>query len=941
VPRCCAAALVAGSIFPMSEPSIRQVALLESDWKFHLGDVENSIANNHISAYMANKAGWAGGAARPDFDDSDWRSVSLPHDWSVEGRFDPQNHVDNGFLPRGITWYRRHFRLEPSDRGRYLALQFDGVATHSTVAVNGHVLHRNFCGYTPFTVDFSDVANFGDELNVVAVSVDANPIEGWWYEGAGIYRDVRLIKTSPLHIDTFGVFVCPRRIAGDRWATNIETTLVNASDAEANCKVTWTIEGLNEQMIARHSQEARLAPRASHTLTAEIEIKDPQLWSLETPHLYVLKTLVTADGRDADDDATHFGYRTIRFDPDHGFFLNDRPVKLKGTCNHQDHAGVGVAVPDSIQEFRIRRLLEMGTNAYRSAHNPPSTSLLDACDRLGMLVIDENRNFGSSPEHLSQLQTMVRRDRNHPSVILWSICNEEAIQGTPVGANVARTMQQNIRQLDSSRPLTAAVSGGILNDNAIGSVIEVMGINYQLPLHDQYHAKYPRIPLLASETHCVLSTRGTYETSADQHTFASYDSEVATWGATASKTWEHVLARPFVAGAFIWTGFDYRGEPTPLEWPCVNSHFGVMDTCGFAKDAFFFHKALFASENFLHLFPPWNWHGREGQPIRVVAYTNRRDAELFLNGQSLGKRKVDPMRTATWTVPYQPGTLSVIASDSEGHEPLTRTVKTTGSPAKLGLEIHPTFNAATIPATGRFAIPVTVYAADADGNRVPTAANFVTFALNGPAKILGVGNGDPTCHEPDKASSRSLFRGLAQVILQTSTTPGEIELTATADGLSPALLRFKSTAADTIAFVPSATVRYFVSNWRMSPISTARPDIRQPAMEQDVNSLDRINPGAGPQEAWTRASGYAIYRATGKPPKILQETAGRVLFHEIIGEAEAFIDGAAAGRKSNSSPGELTISFPPRTERFVLSLILRATGSPAGITKNVEIIQVR
>jgi len=937
----CAAALVAGSIFRMPEPSIRQIALLESDWKFHLGDVANPVANNHISAYMANKAGWAGGAARPDFDDSDWPSVALPHDWSVEGGFDPQNHVDNGFLPRGIAWYRRYFRLEPPDRGRYLALQFDGVATHCTVAVNGHVLHRNFCGYTPFTVDFTDVANFGEELNVVAARVDANPIEGWWYEGAGIYRDVRLIKTSRLHIDTFGVFVCPRRIAGDRWATDIETTLVNASDAQTNCQVIWTIEGSDGKTIARRDQEATLAPRTSRTLAAEIEINGPQLWSLEAPHLYVLKTLVTEDGRDADDDAIHFGYRTIRFDPDHGFFLNDAPVKLIGTCNHQDHAGVGVAVPDSIQEFRIRRLLEMGTNAYRCAHNPPSTSLLDACDRLGMLVMDENRNFGSSPEHLSQLWMMVRRDRNHPSVILWSICNEEAIQGTAVSANIAKTMQQAIRQLDSSRPVTAAVSGGILNENAIATVIEVMGINYQLPLHDQYHTKYPRVPLLASETHCVLATRGTYETNPHEHTFASYDSDVATWGATARTTWEHILARPFVAGAFIWTGFDYRGEPTPHEWPCVNSHFGIMDTCGFAKDAFFFHKALFASQNVLHVFPHWNWPGREGQPIKVVTYTSCPWAELFLNGQSLGRRQVDPMRTATWDVPYQPGALTVVASDSENQALLSTTLKTTGVPTKLGLEIHPTFNAYTIPASGRFAIPVTAFATDADGNRVPTAANFVTFSLNGPAKILGVGNGDPTCHEPDKASARSLFRGLAQVILQTSTTPGEIELTADADGLSPAVLYFKSTAADNGAIVPIASVRLFVSNWRLSPISMDRPDIQQPAMDKDVNSWDRIDPSAGAQEAWTRTSGYAIYRATCKPRKILQATGGRVVFHEIIGEAEAFIDGAPAGRKSNPAPGELTISFPPGIERFVLSLILRAATSPAGMTKSVEIIQMR
>ena len=713
--------------------------------------------------------------------------------------------------------------------------------------------------------------------------------------------------------------------------------MTNASDVETECRVRWIIEDAAGQVVSERDAAATLAPRTSAVVHGNIEINVPKLWSIGNPQLYNVRTVVSVSGQPVDDDLTPFGYRTIRFDADKGFFLNGEPVKLKGTCNHQDHAGVGVAVPDSIQEFRIRRLLEMGTNSYRCAHNPPAPGLLDACDRLGMLVMDENRNFGSSPEHLRQLRTMVLRDRNHPSIILWSICNEEAIQGTATGAKIALAMQHAVRELDPSRPVTAAVSGGILNDSGIGNVIEIMGINYQLPLHDPYHARHPRVPLIATETHCVLSTRGIYETNDSEHTFASYDKDLAPWGATARETWSHVLSRPFVAGFFAWTGFDYRGEPTPHAWPCVNSHFGIMDMCGFAKDSFFLHKALMTSESFVHLLPHWDWPGREGTPLDVVAYTNCNWVELFLNGKSLGRQRVDPTRMASWEVAYQPGILKVVASHTEEGKPAaSATSETTGPTVGLGLEIHPMFDARTIPADGRYAIPITVFAVDSDGRRVPTAGNLVTFSLSGPARIIGVGNGNPTCHEPDKGSKRSLFRGLAQVILQTSIVAGDIELTALADGATPAVLRIRSAGAPHQPSVLPASMRYLVSNWRMSAITSTPPDVHQRSLDQDVNSWDRIDPGAGPQEAWARTSGYAIYRVTCKPPKVLQSTGGRILFHEIVGEAEVYLDGLAVGRKSDPSAGDLTISFPSGVEQLMLSVLIHAETGPAGIVKHVE-----
>jgi beta-galactosidase len=878
---------------------------------------------------MANKAGWSRGPAKGNFDDSDWRTVDLPHDWSVEGPIDRKNYLDNGFLPRGVGWYRRYFQLEESDRGKYLALQFDGVATHCTVYVNGHLLHRNFCGYTPFTIDISDVANFGEQqLNVIAVFVDATPIEGWWYEGAGIYRHVRLIKDNPYYVTPDGIFVQPERLDSGEWKTWLSVAVANQTDQVVNAEMVAEVFDPSGVQVGRHTHPSHGQPRSTGIECTGLTLEaPPRLWSLDQPNLYTLRVRLGESVSEI-----RYGYRTIRFDADNGLFLNDQPLKLLGTCNHQDHAGVGAAVPDSIQEFRIRRLKEMGCNAIRCAHNPPAKGLLDACDRLGMLVMDENRNFGSSPEHFAQLKAMVERDRNHPSVFCWSLCNEEAIQGTPAAHRITRAMQHFVKQLDPSRPVTAAVSGGIINDDSTADAIEVMGINYQLPLHDSYHAKHPNVPLIAAETHCVLSTRGTYRTDPEEFVFASYDTETAPWGATARQTWRDVSSRPFIAGLFIWTGFDYRGEPSPHGWPCVNSHFGLMDTCGFAKDSFHLHKAYFtgrSGEPFVHLLPHWNWPA-EGEPIRVMTYSNCDEAELFLNGQSFGRKPVDPIEMAEWSVPYQRGQLKAIGI-REGKPVAEAIAETTGPATALGLEIHSSFDAREIPADGHFALPITVFALDDQGWRVPDASPRAEFSVVGPAKIIGVGNGDPTCHEPDKASARSLFRGLAQVIVQTTTTAGAIRLSASSPGVRPATLEFQSAPDRFPMSLPPATLRHFITDWRMSPITPDRPDPNQEIADQDMNSWERIDPARGLQAAWQHAGGYALYRSAFTPPRIVQTRGGTITLPIRNAEsAEVYLDGKPIAATS--------VILEPAGGQRVLSVLVRASLADAGLVGPVEII---
>jgi beta-galactosidase len=920
--------------------SARKVYSLDAGWLFHLGDIETPLRNAHIAAYMANKAGWARGAAKGDYDDSDWREISLPHDWSIEGKFDPANHLDNGYLPRGIAWYRRHFRLEESSRGKYLALQVDGVATHCTVYVNGHCVHRNFCGYTPFTIDITDIANFGDDLNTVAVRVDATTIEGWWYEGAGIYRHVWMIDTNMLHVATDGVFVRPERNGDDTWSAHVATGAENRSDAHLAFTLTSEIVSRDGAIIGTARSECSVEANSAQQVRQEIVVRNPELWTLGMPAVYQMRTRIEVGGERVDEYETTFGFRTIRFDAGYGFFLNGESVKLIGTCNHQDHAGVGVAVPDSIWEFRVGMLKEMGCNAYRCAHNPPAKELLDACDRLGMLVMDENRNFGSSPEHLRQLETMVKRDRNHPSVMLWSICNEEAIQASHAGEAIARTMAEYVRELDPSRPITAAVSGGVLGEVGIGNAIDVMGINYQIGTYDAYHAKHPGKPLIAAETHSTFATRGVYETDAEKKYFSSRDDEKAAWGATARETVGAVWDRDFVAGFFAWTGFDYRGEPTPHEWPCVNSHFGILDICGFPKDSFYLHKSWFTEEPFVHLLPHWNWKGREGEEIEVEVYTNCCELELLLNDELLGRKEGRPIENASWRVPYCAGELKAVGYRS-GESAATAIIRTTGPAAGLGLEIPETFPAGAIPADGAFTIPITVFAMDAGGLRVPTANHFASFTVTGPAKILGAGNGDPTCHEHNQSPSRALFNGLAQVLVQTTRTVGEICLTASAGGLAPATLRFASQPAPQCFALLLAKRRWLITGWRMSPISATRPDPAIAPSEQDMNTWERITLDA-PQKGWEQSTGYVIYRATFTTPKFLHSTGGHIILPAIHGSAEAFLDGQRVEIRINPNRTR-SIAFragsPAGSSRHSIAILLHSGKSPAGIVGPIELTE--
>ena len=459
-------------------------------------------------------------------------------------------------------------------------------------------------------------------------------------------------------------------------------------------------------------------------------------------------------GKIVDQVETEFGIRTVAFDADKGFLLNGQPYVLKGTCNHQDHAGVGVALPDRLQYFRIAKLKEMGDNAYRCSHNPPTPELLEACDRLGMLVMDENRLLGSDAQNMERMERLIRRDRNHPSVAIWSIANEEfTVQYQPVGGRVGATMQRRVQQLDPTRPVTCAANMGD-EYRGINPVIEVRGWNYHIGTNsmDTYHAAHPQQPNVGTEQASTVSTRGIYANDKARGYVSAYDDNKTEWSNLAEEWWPFFAARPWLSGGFIWTGFDYRGEPTPYSWPCINSHFGVLDTCGFPKDNFYYYQAWWSDKTVLHLLPHWNWPGKEGQEIDVRCFSNCEEVELFLNGQSLGRQTMKKNSHLRWQVKYATGTLSARGFKG-GKQVAEEKIETTG--AATAVQLTP--DRATIHADGEDVSVFTVSIRDAAGRVVPTAGNSVRFKLDGPGKIIGVGNGDPSCHEPDVFLSHPKF----------------------------------------------------------------------------------------------------------------------------------------------------------------------------------------
>lgn len=781
-----------------SAASPRVVQSLNEGWRFHLGEAPEAVS--------------------PDYDDSAWRRVDVPHDYVVEGAFVPEDPTVNkggrpdwfwchAFLPVQPAVYRRELRIPASAKGHRVWLEFDGVFNNSRYWLNGREVYNQYSGYTRARFDVTDAAVFGGR-NVLVVQLDPR-YEGWWYEGGGIYRDARMVTLAPVHIASDGVFVMPQLDNpgdGVRADANlkINTDLANLGDASVEATVLNEVFDATGGVVAKTSAAQALGRGAEAKVTQSIPLPGATLWSVETPYLYKLRSTITVAGKVVDQVTTPFGVRHIRFDAERGMFLNGKHVKLKGVNMHQDHAGVGAAMPDRLFTWRLERLKEMGCNSVRLSHNPVAPFLLDECDRMGVLVMAENRNLGDAyvdqsstttpaVEH-RELTALVKRDRNHPSIFAWSLCNEQWIQGTPEAGAMVRAMKRRVLELDPTRPITAALNGGFDTPQGIIGQIDVIGINYNPWVYDAVHKQFPDLPVISSEIASEICTRGIYTTERWEDYYGDpkrgyvpgYSITAGPAGQTVEKAWPPVAERDWIAGGFVWAGFDYKGEPRPFGWPVVNCHYGFMDICGFPKDSYYYYKSWWSDEPVLHLFPHWNWEGREGEEIAVWVHSNCDEVELFLNDVSLGKQTVKPLHHLEWKVKYAPGKL--VAKGVRKGQALESVRVTTGAPAAIRLSA----DRDSLVADKADLAVVTVEVLDAAGRVVPTAGNKIAFKLAGPAALIGVGNGDPSCHEPDKGDSRSAFNGLAQAIVQTTRQSGEITLEATSPGLRPATLTLRS-----------------------------------------------------------------------------------------------------------------------------------------------------
>jgi beta-galactosidase len=758
----------------------REHLLFDFDWKFQFGhgsDPARDLDFGNGQGDFAKSGDFKFATAK--FDDSKWRALNLPHDWAVELPFVHDEELQgHGYKPLGrrypetsVGWYRRSFDIPESDRGRRISLEFDGAFRDALVFLNGYFIGRNNNGYAPFGFDLSDFLIYGGK-NYLVVRMDASFGDGWFYEGAGIYRHVWLTKTDALHLGKWESYV-RTHVHGSETVLTLGTVVQNASTKPENCGVSWKILDASGKIVATAGAvPQKIEADGSARFESAARLTDPVLWSPETPNLYSAIVTVESNGKSRDAERVSFGVRTVVFDADKGFFLNGKPVKIKGTCNHHDHACVGAALPDRLQWYRLAVLKEMGGNAVRTSHNMPTPEWVEACDRMGMMMMCETRLMSSNAEGMAQLELMVKRYRNCPSVIIWSMGNEEwVLQGAPQGEPVMSAMVERTHELDPTRLCTAAVNGDW--SSAFSDALDVEGFNYNLKDIDPWRKTHPKKPAIGSETASTVATRGIYSTDKLRNWVSAYDVNITDWSETAEVWWKFYAAREWLAGGFAWTGFDYRGEPTPYGWPSINSQFGIVDMCGFPKDDFYYYKSWWDDEPVLHLFPHWDWDEREGEPISVWVHSNLDEVELFLNGKSQGSQKVQPLTHLEWKVKYEPGVIEARGSKG-GKVVLTEKRETTGKPESIRL----TADRTEIDANGEDIAVLTVKVHDEEGRALPTAGNMISFKITGEGALLGVGNGDPNCQESDKDPKRSLFNGLAQVIVQASRTPGTITIEA-------------------------------------------------------------------------------------------------------------------------------------------------------------------
>jgi len=784
--------------------------------------------------------GEAPGAEQPDFNDTAWRELRLPHDWAIEGPFDSTQNPHTGALPIfGTGWYRKSFTLPEAAKDRYFSVMFDGAMNNAHVWINGHELGERPYGYISFFFDLTPYLNFGGKVNVLAVRLTPEDKSSRWYPGAGIYRNVWLDITGPVHVATWGTYVTTPDVSAEKATVAVQTELRNQGTGDTRITLATVIEDAAGKVVARTSNEAAVPAGGSQTVSSSLPVARPQRWDIDRPYLYSVVSEVREGNRVVDHYVTPIGIRSVKFDKQQGFLLNGRHVKLQGVCDHHDLGALGAAVNRRATERQLQILKAAGVNAMRTSHNPPSPELLELCDRMGIVVMDESFDMWRRPKVQNgyskyydqwserDVRDFVRRDRNHPSVIMWSIGNEIPEQNSPTGGDEAKRLTGLFHEEDPTRPTTSAFnSPEAAIRNHLAENVDLVGFNYRPWMYEQAMKDHPDWIFLGTETASCVSSRGVYHLPIEKYEkhpslqLTSYDIIAPPWAYCPDVEFLYQEKLPQVLGEFVWTGFDYIGEPTPYfggrgataatDWPSRSSYFGFVDLAGFPKDRYYLYQSEWTTRPMAHVLPHWNWEGMEGKPIPVMAYTNAQEVELFLNGVSQGRKKrfSEPVALPVgnnvvngvsktdskdliqdgkflskwrleWQVPYAPGTLRVVAYNN-GKQVAVDEVKTAGAPAK----IHLVPDRSTIAADGDDLSFVTVRIEDANGNLCPNASSLVKFNVTGAGKIEAVDNGSAASEESFQADHRHAFSGMALLIVRSKTQGGAIHVEATSEGLA-------------------------------------------------------------------------------------------------------------------------------------------------------------
>ncbi|HVZ97743.1 MAG TPA: beta-galactosidase GalB, partial [Chitinophagaceae bacterium] len=766
------------------------------DWKFFLGDAPD--------------------ASSPSFHDASWRTLHLPHDWSIELPFDSASPTGNGggALRGGLGWYRKTFTVPLSSKGKNVFIDFDGVYMNSEVFINGHSLGIRPNGYISFRYNLTPYLKYGNEKNVIAVKVDnSKQPNSRWYSGSGIYRNVWLVTTNDVYIDHWGTYITTPEVNEQQAEVNLAIQIASLKSIYTSVTVKTAIYDASSGL--QQTQMSSAIIKNKNEVRQEFSVINPHLWSIEDPYLYKAVTQVISNGKVIDEYTTPFGIRYFNFDADKGFSLNGKSLKIIGVCDHHDLGCLGTAVNYRALQRQLEILKGMGINGIRTSHNPPAPELLDLCDKMGFIVMDEAFDMWKIEKtkydyhlywdqwHKTDLEDQVRRDRNHPCVFIWSIgneINEQWNKDDSSGTVIAKELAGIVRSLDKTRPITSAFNNPYPDNPLIKSgAFDLIGYNYDHKDYGTFHERFPGKKFIATESVSALQTRGHYDMPSDSIrrwpeqwdktfdkgdpglTCSAYENCSAPWGSTHEETLKQLLKYPFASGMFVWTGFDYIGEPTPYPFPARSSYFGIIDLAGFPKDSYYLYQSLFTDKDVLHVFPHWNW--TPGDSIDVWAYYNHADeAELFLNGKSLGiKKKEGDDLHVWWRVQFEPGTLKVV-SRKDGKVVLEKEIKTAGKPAKIIL----TADRKNINADGTDLSFITATVTDKDGNMVPDANSLLHFKVTGEGFIAGTDNGCETDLTSFQSEDRHAFNGLALAVIQSKEKAGKIIITATSDGLQKA-----------------------------------------------------------------------------------------------------------------------------------------------------------